>query len=53
MFEHEKNLIICHFEVSEATLKRVYKYPPFVFSGEDMNHIRIIGKAVGFSSLII
>ncbi len=49
----------------EATLKRVYynpeqnelilaaenpKYPPFVFHGEDLNHIRILGKAVAFQS---
>ena len=53
-------------EMSEATLKRIYKYPeqivlqsenpkypPFVFSGEDMNRVRIIGKAVGFTSTII
>lgn len=52
-------------EMSEATLKRIYKYPeqivlqsenpkypPFVFSGEDMNLVRIIGKAVGFTSTI-
>lgn len=52
-------------ELSEATLKRVYKYPeqivlqaenpkypPFVFAGEDMNKVRIVGKAVGFTSVI-
>ncbi len=52
-------------EISEATLKRVYKYPeqlvlqaenpkypPFVFAGEDMNKVRIVGKAVGFTSVI-
>lgn len=52
-------------EISEATLKRVYiypeqivlqaenpKYPPFVFAGEDMNRIRILGKAVGFTSVL-
>lgn len=52
-------------EVAEATLKRVYKYPnqivlqaenpkypPFVFVGEDINRVRIIGKAVGFTSVI-
>lgn len=52
-------------ELSEATLKRVYKYPeqvvlqaenpkypPFVFAGEAMNKIRIVGKAVGFTSVI-
>jgi len=51
---------------NEATLKRVYiyedkvvlqpentKYPPFVYTKEDMNNIRILGKAVGFTSLII
>ena len=49
----------------EATLKRVYKYPnqlvlqaenpkymPFVYSGEQLSNIRILGKAVGFTSLI-
>ena len=48
---------------SECTLKRVYKYPnkvvlvpennayePFVYTNEDLNHIRIIGKAVYFLS---
>lgn len=47
----------------EATLKRVYlyddkivlqpentRYAPFVYSKEEMNNIRIIGKAVGFTS---
>lgn len=51
---------------NEATLKRVYiyedkvvlqpentKYPPFVYTKEEMNNIRILGKAVGFTSLII
>ncbi|MDD6659105.1 MAG: S24 family peptidase [Eubacteriales bacterium] len=50
---------------NEATLKRVYiyedkvvlqpentKYPPFVYTKEEMNDIRILGKAVGFTSLI-
>ncbi len=50
----------------EATLKRVYlsnntvtlvacnsKYQPFVFSGEELNNIRILGKAVGFTSTLI
>lgn len=50
---------------NEATLKRVYiyedkvvlqpentKYPPFVYTNEDMNNIRILGKAVGFTSLL-
>ena len=48
---------------NEATLKRVYvysnkvvlqpenpKYEPFVYVGEEMNEIRIIGKAAGFTS---
>lgn len=49
----------------EATLKRVYYYPdkgkliltpensayePFVFTGEELNSIRILGRAVGFMS---
>ena len=50
---------------NEATLKRVYiyedkvvlqpentKYPPFVYTKEDMNNIRILGKAEGFTSLL-
>ncbi len=50
----------------EATLKRVYisndkvtlvacnsKYQPFVYSGEELNNIRILGKAVGFTSTVI
>lgn len=50
---------------NEATFKRVYiyedkvvlqpentKYPPFVYTKEDMNNIRILGKAVGFTSLL-
>ncbi len=50
----------------EATLKRVYisnntvtlvacnsKYQPFVYSGEELNQIRILGKAVGFTSTLI
>lgn len=28
------------------------KYPPFVYTKEDMNNIRILGKAVGFTSLL-
>lgn len=51
----------------EATLKRVYyypsegklilspenpKYPPLVYIGEELDHIKIIGKAVGFYSRI-
>lgn len=48
---------------TEATLKRVYlyedqivlqpentRYAPLVFAKEDMNNVRIIGKAVGFTS---
>ncbi len=50
----------------EATLKRVYisndtitlvacnaKYQPFVYTGEQLNEIHILGKAVGFTSTII
>lgn len=50
----------------EATLKRVYvtkntltlvacnsKYQPFVYTGEQLNQIRILGKAVGFTSAIL
>ena len=50
----------------EATLKRVYisegtitlvacnsKYQPFVYTGEQLNDIRILGKAVGFTSTIL
>lgn len=50
----------------EATLKRVYisentltlvacnsKYQPFVYTGEQLDQIRILGKAVGFTSIII
>ena len=49
----------------EKTLKRVYwdgktlilqpanpKYQPYVYSGEILNTVRIIGKAVGFTSVI-
>lgn len=49
----------------EATLKKVYlsegtitlvacntNYQPFVYSGEKLNEIRILGKAVGFTSRI-
>lgn len=49
----------------EATLKRVYlsdntvtlvacnsKYQPFVYTGEQLAQIRILGKAVGFTSTI-
>lgn len=50
-------------DMAESTLKRVYKYddrimlnaenpsyPPLVFVGNEMNSIRIIGKAVAFLS---
>lgn len=51
----------------EATLKRVYYYPeknklvlnaenpkyePFVYIGEELDHIRILGRAVAFQSVI-
>lgn len=51
----------------EATLKRVYYYPddsmlqlvaenpkykPLVYQGEELNHIRILGKAVYFMSAV-
>ena len=49
----------------EATLKKIYlsgdtltllacnsSYEPFVYSGEQLNEIRILGKAVGFTSKI-
>ena len=52
-------------DVSEATLKRVYiyedkimlvaenpAYPPMVYSNEDMNSVRIAGKAVAFLSRV-
>lgn len=50
----------------EATLKRVYisdntitlvacnsKYQPFVYTGEQLNQIHILGKAVGFTSTLL
>ena len=52
----------------EATLKRVYYYPdeeklillpenprfaPLVYVGEELAHVRILGKAVAFQSLIV
>ncbi len=52
---------------NEATLKRVYYYPeeeklvlvpentayePLVFVGEELNHIRILGKAVAFQAKV-
>ena len=49
----------------EATLKRVYlfddhisleaenpQYRPMVYWGEDMNSVRILGKAVAFTSAV-
>lgn len=52
-------------EISDATLKKVYKspgkirlqpanpdYEPFIFTGEEINRVRIVGKAVGFTSVI-
>lgn len=51
----------------EATLKRVYYYPdknklvlspenpkyePFVYIGEELSEVRILGKAVAFQSVI-
>lgn len=52
-------------EISNATLKRVYKYPDHIelhaenpriptriYIKEDMNRVRIVGKAVGFTSVI-
>lgn len=51
---------------NEATLKRVYKgeneivlvaenpnYKPMVYKNEELNEIRILGKAVGFQSYLI
>lgn len=50
----------------EATLKRVYisndtvtlmpanqKYPPMIYTGEQLNDIRILGKAVAFTSAVV
>ena len=50
----------------EATLKRVYKkdseiiliaenpsYKPMVYKGEELNDIRILGKAIAFQSNVI
>lgn len=50
---------------NEATLKRVFKYPhrielraenptvkPFEFSDEEINQVKILGKAVAFTSII-
>lgn len=52
-------------EISDATLKKVYKspgkirlqpanpdYEPYIYTGDEMNRVRIIGKAVGFTSVI-
>lgn len=58
-------LIDGEFSESEATLKRFYlyedkvmlvsenpAYQPFVFTKEEMNRVKIVGKAVGFTSRI-
>lgn len=50
---------------NDATLKRVYvyddkvvlqpentKYSPFVYTKDEMNNVRILGKAVGFTSVL-
>lgn len=50
---------------NSATLKRVYKYPdrlvlspanpeyePLVYTGDELSQVRILGKAVGFTSVI-
>ena len=50
---------------NSATLKRVYKYPdklvlspanpqyePLIYTGDELSQVRILGKAVGFISLI-
>ena len=50
---------------TEATLKRYFRYddkivlqaenpmyPPFVYVNEEMNKVHIIGKAVGFTSML-
>ena len=50
----------------EATLKRIYfdgttftliaenpKYHPMIFTGETLNHVRILGKAIAFQSDVI
>lgn len=55
-------LVDGEFEI-KATLKRFYKYddkivlqaenpkyPPFVYVNEEMNRVRVIGKAIGFTS---
>lgn len=52
-------------ELSEATLKKVYKYPgkivlqpanpdyePYIYTGDEIDRVRIVGKAVGFTSVI-
>ena len=52
-------------DVAETTLKRVYiydnkiilsaentNYEPFVYVGEEMNNVRIVGKAVAFLSTV-
>lgn len=50
---------------NEATLKRIYKqdgkltlmaensaYPPFIYSGQELEYVRILGKAVAFMSAV-
>lgn len=61
----EKGEIAAVIINDEATLKRVYYYPeqnkiilnpenpayePFVYVGEELNSIRILGKAIAFQS---
>lgn len=61
----ENGQIAAVMEDGEKTLKRVYKYPnkvilqpenpkypPIVYVGEELNAFRILGKAVGFTSMI-
>lgn len=61
----ENGQIAAVMEDGEKTLKRVYKYPnkvilqpenpkypPIVYVGEELNTFRILGKAVGFTSMI-
>ena len=61
----ENGQIAAVMEDGEKTLKRVYKYPnkvilqpenpkypPIVYVGEELTAFRILGKAVGFTSMI-
>lgn len=64
--EHDENAaVLIDGGEAEATLKRVYKaegqitlmsanpaYAPFVYVGADMAKVRIIGKAVAFTSAV-